>query len=257
MTRRTVAVAFAFALVVAAAGCGGGDKSTLGEAEHAMAQLDAGKMSLELSATAEKVANPVGFRVEGSFSFAGHTDLPVFDMDYTQLLGADKQVASIKSDGSTVVVEADGTTTQVGPDVAKSLRMGDGSGFADLGIASWVENPKEQRQGDDVVVSGTVDAADLLSDLARIVSQVAGEGDVKPLTDDDAARIAKLVKSSAIEVVANAKDHLPSSVDATIDFGGDVPPKLVDSLGPYAAAKLHLKVALSRLDHALTVQLPR
>jgi hypothetical protein len=194
--------------------------------------------------------------VAGAFSFTSDGELPVFDFDYTQLLGADERVATIVSDGTSVVVEADGVSQTLGAAEAKSLRLGDDDGFADLGIASWVDDPTEERRGDETVVTGRVDAADLLSDLARIVAQVAGEGDVAPLEGDDAEALAKLVRSSEIDVVL-AEDGLPSSIDAMIDFGGEVPEQLVDSLGPYAAASLHLVVELSRLDEALKVELPR
>jgi hypothetical protein len=243
-------------LVALVAACGGEDDSTLGRAEQAMADLDAGTMALELSATTPDVADPVGFRVEGSFSFTSDGELPRFDFDYTELLAGDENVASISSDGETVWVELDGQVTEVDGEETASLRLGDDEGFADLGIASWVDEPTEEERGGDVVITGAVDAADLLGDLARIASQVAAAGEVGELEGDDAERLAGLVQSSAIEVVIG-EDDLPRSVDATIDFGATVPDELAAALGPYAAAQLRLVVELEPLTGELTVEPPR
>ena len=237
---RRLAIAAAVALLAA---CGGGDDSTLGRAEDAMADLRAGSMSLELAATAADVADPVGFRVDGSFSFAGEGDLPTFDFEYTELLAGEENVATITSDGDAVTVVVDGEEVELSADDASSLRLGDDEGFADLGIASWVDDPKEEQRGDDTVVTGSVDAADLLSDIARIAAQVSGAGEIGPLDGDAATRLAKLVRSSEIEVVVG-DDDLPRSVDAVLDFGADVPEELTDALGPYAAAQLRLTVTL-------------
>jgi hypothetical protein len=248
-----------FALIGAVAllaACGGGDDSTLGKAETAMAELDAGTMTVELSATTDDVQAPVGFRVDGSFSFTEDGELPLLDFDYTQLLAGEEDVATITSDGTTVWVDAGGQVVELTEEQSASLRLGDDEGFADLGIASWVEDPEEETSGSETVVRGTVDAADLLGDLARIASQVGGSEDVGPLDGDAAERLAGLVRSSDIEVVIG-EDDLPRSVDATIDFGAEVPDELTEALGPYAAARLHLVVELARLDGELTIEPPR
>lgn len=244
------------ALIGLLAACGsGGDDTTLARAEDAMAELDAGTMALELSATTPDVQDPVGFRVEGSFSFTSDGELPRFEFDYTELLAGEENVATITSDGETVWVALDGQVTEVGGENAESLRLGDDEGFADLGIASWVHDPVEEERGSGVVITGRVDAADLLGDIARIASQVAASGDVGALDGDAAERLAGLVQSSRIEVVVGA-DDLPSSVDATLDFGATVPDELTEVLGPYAAAQLRLVVELERLEGPLTISDP-
>lgn len=241
--RRPGLGALALVLAVAVVACGSQDETTMSRAEDAMADLEAGSMDVALTASAADVAEPIGFEVEGTFDVSGDGELPVFDFTYTELLAGDQNVATITSDGDQVVVDVDGDEHVIAADDAGSLRMGDDDGFADLGIASWVEDPKEEQRGDQTVVTGTVDAADLLSDIARIAAQVNAEGDIAPLDDDAAERLAKLVRSSGIEVVIGG-DGLPRSVDATLDFGADVPSELEDALGPYAAAQLRLVVKL-------------
>lgn len=251
MTRAAVV---ALALVLGA--CGGGEESTLERAEEAMAELDAGTLAFELAASTPEVAEPVGFRVEGSFSFTSDGELPLMDFTYTELLAGEENVAAVVSDGETVWVDVDGQVVELAGDDAASLRLGEDEGFADLGIASWVEDGREAERGNHVVISGTVDAADLLGDIVRIASQVAAAGDVGPLDDDGAERLGRLVRSSDIEVVVGDGD-LPRTVDATLDFGAEVPAELEEVLGPYAAARLRMTVELSPLDGELTVERPR
>ena len=241
MIRRAVALA----AVTLLAACGGGDESTLARAEDAMSDLDAGAMTLELAAISTDVPSPIGFRVDGTFDGDSEGDLPVFDFTYTELLAGEENVATIASDGDGVTVEVDGETHELSADDASSLRLGDDEGFADLGISSWVDEPREERRGDDTVVTGAVDAADLLADIARIAGQVSGAGEVGPLDEESADRLAKLLRSSEIEVVVG-EDDLPRSVDALLDFGSDVPDELTEALGPYAAARLRLTVTLER-----------
>jgi hypothetical protein len=230
-------------VVLAVAACGGKDETTLSRAEEAMADVEAGRMDVELTASAPDVAKPIGFKVEGTFDVSGDGELPVLDFTYTELLADDENVATVTSDGNQVVVDVDGQEHVLSADDAGSLRMGDDDGFADLGIASWVKEPNEEKKGDQTVVTGKVDAADLLSDIARIAAQVNAEGDIAPLDGDAADRLAELVRSSEIEVVIGA-DDVPRKVDATLDFGAAVPAELEDALGPYAAAQLRLVVNL-------------
>lgn len=245
-------------LVVAAlllAACGSGEATTLEAAEEAMADLEAGELVLALTASSAD-GGPVGFRMEGPYSLAGEGELPVFDMTYTQLAGETEVVTQILSTGEDAFVVVDGEATPVVDDALDGLRMGEGEGFTGLGIAGWVLDPEEDRRGDDTVVTGRVDAADLLGDLARIVAQSGGGADVAAPEGDDADRLRSLVRSSRAEIVLG-DDDLPRTIDLTLDFGADVPDELVDALGPYAAATLELHVELEPIDADLEVDAPR
>lgn len=249
---RRLAAALALASVVAA--CGGDDPTTLEAAEEAMADLRAGELLLELTASSPD-GGPVGFRMEGPYSIGGEGELPVFDLTYTQLAGETEVVTQVVSTGDEAFVVVDGEATPVEGDAADALRMGEGEGFTGLGIAGWVVDPTEDRRGDEIIVSGRVDAADLLGDLARIVSQVAGAGDAEAPSGDDADRLRSLVRSSEAEIVVG-EDDLPRSIDLSVDFGGEVPDELVDAIGPYAAATLELHLDLVRIDEDLEVESP-
>lgn len=245
-------------LVLLASSCGGGG-GPLGDAEDAMAELDAGRLVLQLSATAgtDQPAGPVGFRMEGPFSFDSGSDLPVLDLTYGQLLGGDEAATRVVSTGEAAYVVADGKVTEVPPERAGALRLGDSDGgFTDLGIAGWVEDPEVEERGDGTsVVKGRADVADLLSDLARIGAQVGGgEGPAK-LEGAAARRLDSMARSSEV-VVELAEDDLPRSLRAVVDFGGRVPDELREALGRYAAARLELTLSLERLTEALKVEAP-
>ena len=240
-------------------GCGGGG-GPLDEAEDAMAELDAGRMALQLSATTtgDQPTGPVGFRMEGPFSLSGDGDLPVLDLRYTRLAGGKEDVIQVVSTGEAAYVVAGGKVTEVPEEEAGALRLGGSDGgFADLGISGWVEDPEVKERADgSAVVTGRADVADLLSDLARIGAQVGGGGQgPAPLGGDAARRLARLARSSRVAVEV-AEDDLPRSVKATVDFGARVPDELRTALGPYAAPRLELTLTLERLTEALKVEPP-
>lgn len=222
-----------------------------------MADLDAGRMALAFSATAGagQPTGPVGFRVEGPFSYRGEGKLPVLDMRYTVLAGGEEQVTRVVSTGEAVFVVNGDEVTEVPADQVSALRLGTGEGgAANLGIAGWVRNAKEETRPDGIrVVSGTVDVADLLSDLARIAEQTGAGG--HQLDEDAAERLNGLARSSAVTVELG-EDDLPRAVNAVVDFGATVPKELAEALGPYAAARLELTVQLERLTEDLRVEAP-
>lgn len=257
MTRRGVRAGLA-GLLLLAASCGG-DRGPLADAEDAMADLDAGRLVLQLSATtgSDPPAGPVGFRMEGPFSFDSGGDLPVLDLTYTQLLGGEEAATRVVSTGEAAYVVAAGKVTEVPPDQAGALRLGDSDGgFADLGIGGWVEDPDVEERGDGTsVVRGRADVADLLSDLARIGAQVGGGEGPGELDGDAARRLDGLARSSEV-VVELADDDLPRSLRAVVDFGGRVPDELREALGRYASARLELTLSLERLADELKVERP-
>ncbi|MEA3055868.1 MAG: hypothetical protein QOD30_1300 [Actinomycetota bacterium] len=220
-----------------------------------MGDLDRGRMSFQLSA-ATPSSDPVGFSLSGPFAMQGD-GLPVFDLRYQRLLGPETDESEISSTGSAMFVKTGDQVVEVPPATASHLRLGDdGGGFADLGLAGWVDGAHEATSGDRTTITGTVDVADLLGDVARVLAQT--EGRTAPRLDaKQAAALRRLVRSSAIEVVLEGDDPLPRSVRATVDFGGRVPSELRQALGRYAAASLELTMQLRHLDTKLTVQPPR
>jgi hypothetical protein len=121
---------------------------------------------------------------------------------------------------------------------------------ADLGIAGWVRDPQVEGS----TVTGEVDVADFLTDLARLGEDLGG-GAAGELDGDVAERLDGLARSSSAEVELG-DDDLPRSIHLVVDFGGEVPDELREALGPYASANLELTVTLERLTDPLVVEAP-
>ena len=253
MTRGVILV-----VALAVTACGGDEDDPLADAERAMAELDAGRIELQLAATAgaDDPAGPVGFRVEGPFSYSGDGELAVVDLSYTQLLGEQQLTTRVVSTGSAAyVVDGDEVIELAGDDTAP-LRLGDGNGgVTDLGIGGWIRDPQVSESDDGRTITGEVAVADFLADLARVGAQVAGDPDLAALDDDTATRLDGLAQSSEAAVVLG-DDDLPQSVRLVVDFGGDVPPELTEALGPYASTRLELTMELERLTEPLQVDAP-
>ena len=261
--RATLAVA----LAVAVGACGDDDKNPLAAAEKAMAVQPEGTIDLQLAASAGEegeATGPVGFRLAGPFSLAADTDLAVFDLTYTRLLGDDEESTAVVSTGNEAFVTVEGTTYRVPEDDLGPLRLADEDdreGFGDLGIAGWVIDPKES-EGESIDgaptrrITGEVDAADLLSDLARMTAQLTGDQEIEPLDGDLAGRMQELVQASDFEAIVGADDHRLHSLRAVIDFGPLVPEVVRRSLGAYAGARIEVRLSLQPADGDLEVEAP-
>ena len=249
-------------VLVAATACGGDgdDDDVLAQVEEQLAELQSGEMALALTASTgagEDEAGPLGFRVEGPFSFDSGGDLPVFDLTYTRLLDEEEELR-VGSDGEQAWVIAGGEVTDVPAGQLDALRLGEGGAAPDLDLAGWVGEAAFTEDGDEVVITGDLDVLELLQDLQRLVAEVEGQaGDEGAEIDDESAdRLRSLVRSSDVEIVADADSHRLRSLRATVDFGGDTPPELQEALGAYAAARLELTLTLEELSDDLNVERP-
>ena len=140
--------------------------------------------------------------MDGPFSFSADNELAVFDLTYTRLLGDAEETNQVRSTGSEAFVTVGGTTYRVPADELGSLRVAnddDRQVFDGLGIAGWVVDPRVEDVGSDGPeatrrITGEVDAADLLDDLARITGQLTGDEELAELSGDTADRLQDLVR---------------------------------------------------------------
>ncbi|HKY75280.1 MAG TPA: hypothetical protein VJS45_04010 [Acidimicrobiia bacterium] len=244
-------IAALLTITLTSVACGRAGANPLSDTERAMAKLDAGRIDLSLAAKAAGGAHarPVGFRMQGTFAIEDGAKYPTLDMRYTSFLGDEERVTQIVSDGQAVHVIHDGARTTVPPAQARFLRIGKtGRGFSDLGFAGWVENPAVVERPDDTrTVTGTVDVADLFSDLARISGQIAGL-DVDKLDGEGGRRLQRLVRHSEFTAELDPAG-LPRNMRALVDFGRDVPAELRSALGPYASPRLEVTLSVEPAEH--------
>ena len=251
LTLGRLAALLAITAVVAA--CGRGDSNPLSDTERAMADLEAGRIDLTLAASAAGdggPTKPVGFRMQGPFAIHAGGKYPTLDMRYTAFLGDEERVTQVVSDGQAVEVVRNGTRTTVPPAQARFLRLGKrGAGFTDLGVAGWVNDPTVVERPDGTrIITGAVDVADVLSDLARISGQIGGLGDVDALDRDGARRLQRLVRHSDFTAELD-RAGFPRNLQAVVDFGREVPAELRAALGPYASPRLEVTLAVEPADH--------
>jgi hypothetical protein len=252
--RRLVSLGGAVVLALALGGCGRAESGPLADTDSAMAKLDAGRIDLAVMATTADdphSENPVGFRMEGPFNYEGDRQFPELDLRYTSLLGGRQQAVRIVSDGRTVeVVQDSGARTPVPAQQAGLLRLGKGDGgVADLGVGGWVQDAAVVERPDGTrLVTGRVDVADLLSDLARINAQAAGTEAGKSLDGDRARRLDRLARKSQFTAELD-RDHLPRRLRAILDFGPELPADLRAALGPYASPRLEVSLTVEPAEH--------
>ena len=235
----------------ALAGCGRGDSGPLRETDRAMAALDAGQLDFALAATANsEAARPVGFRMQGAFASEENRKYPTLDMRYTTLLGDAQRITRVVSDGHTIHVIQDGAKTEVSPDQARLLQLGRGQrGFTDLGVSGWAkETTVVERPDGTRLVTGSVDVADLLSDLTRVSAQTGGGGTSGRLDRDSARRLQRLVRNSEFTAELD-RAGLPRTLRAVVDFGRDLPAELRTALGSYASPRFEVTLAVDAAEH--------
>jgi len=238
-----------------------GEASALEQTQANMAKLTSGDIDLQLSATAgtdDDATGPVGFRLKGPYSTDGKTELAVFDLTYTQLLGSGSKTMKISSTGREAFVDTGDDIYRVPKSQLAPLRLDDNpsGGINDLGIAGWVRNPKTTKANGAERIRGQVDVPDLLSDLARVAGGLGGDNALRALGGDAGERLQELVKSSSIEVVTGAKDHELRSLRALVNFGTRAPVELRKTLGKYARAQLEVRLSMNKLTRALKVDAP-
>lgn len=265
MRYRFIAALSAAAAMALTAACGGSE-SALAETDENLSSVKAATMDLRFAATSgtgDSQTDPVGFELSGPFSFDDTNDLAVFDLTYTRLLGGDEKESTVLSTGNAAFVTVGGKTYQVdeGDLAAFKISDDDGGGLTDLGIADWVRN-ETTRPGKEVdgeatdVITGDVDAADMLSDLARIARDVGGETQLSTLDGAAAERLRKLVRASSIRIVTTQETRELRSLRAVIDFGTRAPEELRRTLGRYADARIEVTLSMADVPKNFRVEAP-
>ena len=150
---------------------------------------------------------------------------------------------------------------------AKPARLpadGEGGGpLAELDVASWtrdawlsegarVDGRRTER------VRGSVDVAEAINDLARVLEQTGGGEAVEGLAeleDEDADQVEEAVRSSPIEIVFGKQDRLLRRLRVTLDFAIE-PRELRGELGRLSGAKVTLDLRISDPNGQVRIEEP-
>ncbi len=247
-------------VAIALVACGSEDPSTLERAEDRLAQVERGEMALTVAASAGAQGastEPIGYSVAGTFDTTPDRELPVLDLVYTRQLGPEDEVVEVISDGSRLVVVTDGVPTDVPPERAAALQLGEGDGPIDaLSLNEWIVEPRESDgpTTDGVAtrrITGGADAAAVLSDLSLMLAQVAGGSASEELDDDAVERIRSIVADSSVEILVGDDDY-PRSIRVRLDFGGNLPAEFEEVFGTLANVSLEVELTLTRPGQPVT-----
>ena len=232
-------------------------EESLRTAQRSLDSRDSGRIEFGLRASAEDTG-PVGFEIEGPYSFQSNSDLAVLDLTYRILLGEeDSEEWRLVSTGEKAWLVVDEKVTAVSEEQAAPLRLSAGPRSAAvpaLDIAGWMNDPTATEERGAVTLSGEAKASALVADLQTVAAQVTGSQAATELDTKAAEQIDAAVEDSEITVVLR-EDEL-RSLEASIDFGGSVPGSVREALGSYAGARLEISLTVDDVPTPLEVEEP-
>lgn len=254
---RVAGIGGVLALAVAGvAGCGGAGTSPLEQTADHLSDIHSGTLQLELSLTPQGSAKGVGVKLDGPFSLAGNTPLPVARITYTQ--HADSTVRAVfTSTGTRAFVTTGGRTTLLTDQQTARLRLGAGKtqSLDDLGlhVERWVKAAKT-ADGPSVDgrstqrITGALDAPAALGDLAKASGGASG------LSSEDAKRLANTVSRSSVEVLTGKDDHLLRRLAVSADLA--VPPELRAKVGGRVGLRVVFRMSIAHPNQKVRVSAP-
>ena len=264
MTRASAAAAALLRVGVFVGGCDAlgrpdaaqGDDAaltTLADTAATLADIHSAAIEVELLAESPDMGEDarLGFRLDGFVQLPDDEgELPVAELTYTQIAGANEGTATFVAVDGELYVTAAGVTTQLPPDQASGFarQEGDDEGLSELRIDDWIVAPTLEEEDDIATVRGELDLAAFYAGLAELSG-----GALPALDDDDVAQLDAAVQASTIEVAAGADDHFLRAVVIDITFGSSTPDD-VPGLTPGATA--HFELRLDAINEPVDVDAP-
>lgn len=266
--RRTASSVALVLLALLTGGCGGAETEALRATDEKLRTIDSGRLSLSVTGAAigkgDEEADPVGFRLEGPFSFTTETPLPVARLTYARLLGKGReQQGTFISTGTAAFVETDGDTFEIPEDQVQGLRLDPkagnrSSGLEQLRLSSWVEEPEVVREGDADIITGRLDPAEAFGDLAALARQlgVPDTQELQELGDQDRERLERMVEASSVRIVSGHDDHVLRDLQVRADLRPTADRKIRQALGRLGAARLDIRLTLAEVNQPVQVEAP-
>lgn len=269
MTSPRVALSVTLLLLALLAGsCGSAETEALRATDEKLRTIDSGHLSLSVTGAAtgrtDEQADPVGFRLEGPFSFTTGTPLPLARLTYARLLGKGReQRGTFISTGTAAFVETEGETFELPEDQVQRLRLdpeaGDRStGLEQLRLSSWVEEPEVVREGDADVITGRLDPTEAFGDLAALARQlgVPDAQELQELGQEDRKRLERMVEASSVRIVSGHTDHVLRDLHVRVDLRPTADAKIRQALGRLGGARLEIRLALAEVNQPVQVEAP-
>jgi hypothetical protein len=250
------------ALVLSA--CGSDAADVLSETGANMSEIESGQMLLRLTAAAaDEEEAPVGFELRGPFALPDEGDLPVAELEYTQLAGDESETVTFISTGEAAFVEVDGVAYELPPEQVAELRGGPEQEaenvFDEVGIDDWIRDPVlsdgEEVDGDPTdQVSGSLDVIVALNDLFELGERFGGS-DLPRIEGAAGRQLEGAVQDSSMSVLTGREDRLLRQLEMEVDLAPQLPPELQE-IEVVSGANVSLSVTLTDLNETVEVEEP-
>lgn len=260
-------MAAAAAVMVLLAGCGSDAKDVVTQTADNLESLRSGLLELRVSATSapgdEEIAE-AGFELIGSFQLPEEGELPVADLEYTDLGADEPSTQGFISTGDQVFIEVEGQAYELPEEQTQTLRGGGGDEegiFAGAAVDEWLIDPEltegESLEGAEVDrVSGELDVVAALNDLFAIAQRFGAGAEFTTIDGDEAERLENAVQSSHMEVVSGAEDRLLRRLLIEVELALDEEQRLAEVLGPLAGAGFRVDMSISEPNQPVEVEAP-
>ena len=151
---RPAATLFAAFLALALTACGGGSSGPTGalqETSDKLGDIRSGDLTLRMHV--EGGGKQAGFELQGRFALADEGELPVADLDYTQIAGDKEETVRLISTGEKAFVAIGNDVYELPEKQTASLRSAGGqvsgdSGLGSLDIGGWLIQPRLSDGGE-------------------------------------------------------------------------------------------------------------
>jgi hypothetical protein len=262
--RRLVSIVALLALTLA--GCaaqGSGDDgpaSVLAETEMNLAAIQSGNLSLQLLAAGTgEDGDEVGIEITGPFALGGEGQLPVAELEYTEIGGEERAGTTFISTGEKAFLELGDTTYELPPGMVEGLRGqgADEAGLERLGIEDWLLEPElSAGSGETDRVEGALDVGEAASDLGALLAELGGT-DVAPLDENATETLARTTRSSRVLVVTGSEDRLLRQLTIELELGVEGARELEQALeGLGGGAELTFDLRIERPNEPVHVDEP-
>lgn len=239
------------------------------DTEERLGDITSGHLVMSVLASSPGAAggDGVGFEIKGPFAVGEHEgSLPVADLQYTRVTGAERRTTRFLSTGERAFVELDGEIVELQAHQVQALRVRDdvrGGGLEGLTLTAWVDDP---RTGDGPAVDGVpterirgrVDPVAALNDLLALSAGFGVSEDSPPLLEDESAEeVRRAVETSNVELLTGTHDrllrHLELVVELDVDAGHA---DLKTALGELHAPRLRLILDVTDVNERVQVEAP-
>jgi hypothetical protein len=253
------------AAFLALAGCGGssGPTTALQETSDNLGDIRSGDLTLRL--LVEGGGKQAGFELEGRFALADEGELPVADLDYTQIAGDKEETVTLISTGEKAFVAIGQDVYELPEKQTESLRSAGGqvsgdSGLGSLEIGGWLIQPKLSDGGEvggaeTDRIQSDLDVVRAANDILELVAGLNG-GKATQLEGQNAEQLRAATKSATIDVYTGKDDRLLRRLLIQARLGANVPATLRDRLGDLANARFTFELAIADPNEDVEVQEP-